>query len=212
MRLGDVDVEYDVVLVVGKGGRERALPFSNRTGEAIDQYLRARARHAYADLEWFLIGRKGRVTASGIAQFLRRRGRGSRDREPARPPSSPHRRPSLAQPGRRRNRPHAVVGLDVSGDAATLRRLGRGRARPRGPSGPFASRPAVADEGSPVERGRQSGEVDAPLVEGVPGAGPLARLGRSGHAGAPTGMPMRGRRRCARGRTGHSRGRCRPCP
>ena len=54
MRLGDVDLEYDVVLVVGKGGRELALPFSNRTGEAIDQYLRARARarHAHADLEW----------------------------------------------------------------------------------------------------------------------------------------------------------------
>jgi site-specific recombinase XerD len=27
MRLGDVNFEYDVVIVVGKGGRERALPF-----------------------------------------------------------------------------------------------------------------------------------------------------------------------------------------
>jgi site-specific recombinase XerC len=36
MRLGDVDFEYDVVLVVGNGGRERALPFGNRTGKAID--------------------------------------------------------------------------------------------------------------------------------------------------------------------------------
>jgi site-specific recombinase XerD len=75
MRLGDVNFEYDVVLVVGKGGRERALPFGNRTGKAIDQYLRARARHPHADLEWFWIGRKGRVTASGVAQLLRRRGR-----------------------------------------------------------------------------------------------------------------------------------------
>ena len=75
MRLGDVNFEYDVVLVMGKGGRERALPFGNRTGKAIDQYLRARARHPHADLEWFWIGRKGRVTPSGIAQLLRRRGR-----------------------------------------------------------------------------------------------------------------------------------------
>jgi site-specific recombinase XerD len=75
MRLGDVNFEYDVILVVGKGGRERALPFGNRTGKAIDQYLRARARHPHAELEWFWIGRKGRVTASGIAQLLRRRGR-----------------------------------------------------------------------------------------------------------------------------------------
>jgi site-specific recombinase XerD len=75
MRLGDLNFEYDVVIVAGKGGRERALPFGNRTGKALDQYLRARARHHHHDLEWFWIGRKGRVTASGIAQLLRRRGR-----------------------------------------------------------------------------------------------------------------------------------------
>jgi site-specific recombinase XerD len=75
MRVDDVDFEYDVVRVVGKGGRERALPFGRRTGQALDQYLRARARHPHADLEWFWIGKKGRVTASGIAQLLRRRGR-----------------------------------------------------------------------------------------------------------------------------------------
>jgi site-specific recombinase XerD len=75
MRLGDLDFEYDVVIVTGKGGRERALPFGNRTGKALDQYLRARARHPHAEQEWFWIGRKGRVTDSGIAQLLRRRGR-----------------------------------------------------------------------------------------------------------------------------------------
>ena len=45
MRLGDLNFEYGVVVVVGKGSRERALPFGNRTGKALDQYLRARARH-----------------------------------------------------------------------------------------------------------------------------------------------------------------------
>jgi site-specific recombinase XerD len=74
MRLGDLNFEYDVVVVIGKGGRERALPFGNRTGKALDQYLRARARHPHHGLEWFWIGRKGRITASGIAQLLRRRG------------------------------------------------------------------------------------------------------------------------------------------
>jgi site-specific recombinase XerD len=75
MRLGDLNFEYDVVIVVGKGGRERALPFGNKTGKALDQYLRARARHPHHELGWFWIGRKGRVTGSGIAQLLRRRGR-----------------------------------------------------------------------------------------------------------------------------------------
>jgi site-specific recombinase XerD len=75
MRLGDLNFEYDVVIVTGKGGRDRALPFGNKTGKALDQYLRARARHPHAELGWFWIGRKGRVTDSGIAQLLRRRGR-----------------------------------------------------------------------------------------------------------------------------------------
>jgi site-specific recombinase XerD len=75
MRLGDLNFEYDVVIVTGKGGRDRALPFGHRTGKALDQYLRARTRQPHADLEWFWIGRKGRVTDSGIAQLLRRRGR-----------------------------------------------------------------------------------------------------------------------------------------
>jgi site-specific recombinase XerD len=75
MRLGDLDFEYGVVRVVGKGGRDRALPFGTKTAKALDQYLRASARHPHAELEWFWIGRKGRVTASGIAQLLRRRGR-----------------------------------------------------------------------------------------------------------------------------------------
>jgi integrase len=132
MRLGDVDFEYDVVLVVGKGGRERALPFGNRTGKAIDQYLRARARHPHADLEWFWIG------LQGARNRLRHRvapsppGSGSRNRKSARPPSSLHLRPSLARPGWRRNRPHAVGGLDVSGDATAPRSPTSAPARPIG--------------------------------------------------------------------------------
>jgi site-specific recombinase XerC len=75
MQLGDVDFDYDVVRVIGKGGRERALPFGRNAARALDRYLRARARHTHADLEWLWIGKFGRVTASGIRQILRRRGR-----------------------------------------------------------------------------------------------------------------------------------------
>jgi site-specific recombinase XerD len=60
----------------GRQGRPRAGPAVRQPDrQGIDQYLRARARHAHADLEWFWIGRKGRVAASGIAQLLRRRSR-----------------------------------------------------------------------------------------------------------------------------------------
>lgn len=61
--------------MLGKGGRQRALPFGRRTAQALDRYLRIRARHPRADLEWLWIGKFGRITESGIAQVLRRRGR-----------------------------------------------------------------------------------------------------------------------------------------
>jgi len=39
----------DVLLVLGKGRRERALPFGHKAGEALERYLRVRARHKHAD-------------------------------------------------------------------------------------------------------------------------------------------------------------------
>jgi site-specific recombinase XerC len=75
MRVEDIDFGYDVVRVLGKGGRQRALPLGKKAVQALDRYLRARARHPYADLEWLWIGKKGRVTDSGIRQLLLRRGR-----------------------------------------------------------------------------------------------------------------------------------------
>jgi site-specific recombinase XerC len=75
MRLTDLDFDLQFALVLGKGGRQRALPFGRRTAQALDCYLRVRARHPHADLQWLWIGKFGRITESGIAQILRRRGR-----------------------------------------------------------------------------------------------------------------------------------------
>jgi integrase len=72
--LADVDLELDVLLVLGKGRRERTLPFGRRAGEALDRYLRARARHNQAALPWLWLGRKGRLTEWGLVMMLRRRG------------------------------------------------------------------------------------------------------------------------------------------
>jgi site-specific recombinase XerD len=58
----------------GKGRRERALPFGRRAALALDRYLRARARHPQAHLDWLWLGKKGGLTASGLAQMLERRG------------------------------------------------------------------------------------------------------------------------------------------
>ena len=44
LKLAHVDLDLDVLLVLGKGRRERALPFGHKAGAALDRYLRARAR------------------------------------------------------------------------------------------------------------------------------------------------------------------------
>jgi site-specific recombinase XerD len=75
MRVEDVDFDYSVVWVRGKGGRDRALPFGRKTAQALDRYLRARARHRYAAAAALWLGPKGPITDSGVAQLVRRRGR-----------------------------------------------------------------------------------------------------------------------------------------
>jgi site-specific recombinase XerD len=75
LRLEDLDLEHDVALVVGKGRRERALPFGRKSAVALDRYLRVRSRHPHAASPWLWLGHKGPLTANGLAQMLGRRGR-----------------------------------------------------------------------------------------------------------------------------------------
>ena len=60
---------------MGKGRRERALPFGRTTAVALDRYLRVRTRHKDAALPWLWLGFKGRLTAWGLVRMLRRRSR-----------------------------------------------------------------------------------------------------------------------------------------
>jgi site-specific recombinase XerD len=74
LKLADVDLELDVLLVLGKGRRERTLPYGRKAGEALDRYLRARSRHKDAELPWLWLGKRGRLTEWGLVMMLRRRG------------------------------------------------------------------------------------------------------------------------------------------
>ena len=74
VKLADVDLDLEVITVLGKGRRLRSLPFGHRAGVALDRYLRARTRHRHARLDWLWLGPRGRLTDSGMAQMLRRRG------------------------------------------------------------------------------------------------------------------------------------------
>lgn len=69
-----VDLDDDVVIVMGKGGRPRACPFGAKTARALDRYLRARAKHRLSHLPNLWLTRFGGMSASGIAQMVRRRG------------------------------------------------------------------------------------------------------------------------------------------
>ncbi len=74
MQLEDMDFGYNVVWVRGKGGRDRAVPFGRKAAQALDRYMRARARHRQKASPALWIGPKGPITDSGIAQIVRRRG------------------------------------------------------------------------------------------------------------------------------------------
>ena len=76
LKLADIDLDvHDVIHVMGKGSRPRAVPFGSKTGTALDRYLRERAKHPLAKLPNLWVGgRGGPMTESGIAQMLRRRG------------------------------------------------------------------------------------------------------------------------------------------
>lgn len=70
-------MDLDVAVVVGKGRRPRSCPFGARTGQALDRYLRKRARHREArdPALWLGEKNKGALTPSGIAQIVKRCGR-----------------------------------------------------------------------------------------------------------------------------------------
>ena len=73
LRLDAVDLDSDVAVVTGKGRRPRACPFGAKTGQAIDRYLRLRAKHPAAATPWLWLGAKGRMTDSGIFRMVKRR-------------------------------------------------------------------------------------------------------------------------------------------
>ncbi len=74
LKVEDIDFEQDVAYVVGKGSRPRACPFGAKTAQALDRYLRERSRRPDAALAWLWLGKKGRLSDSGILQMIRRRG------------------------------------------------------------------------------------------------------------------------------------------
>lgn len=76
LTLDDVDLELDVIHVLGKGRRPRVIPFSSKTGQALSRYLRVRHQDRWGSHAKLWLAEKGRgpLTANGIKLMLRRRG------------------------------------------------------------------------------------------------------------------------------------------
>jgi site-specific recombinase XerD len=73
LTLHDVDLDRQQLVTVVKGRHTQVKFFGARTAQALDRYERARRRHRLADLDWFWLSLKGRLSASGIRQMVKRR-------------------------------------------------------------------------------------------------------------------------------------------
>jgi len=72
--LDDLDLDDQVVTVLGKGRRPRVLAYGRKTALALDRYLRVRASHPHAAVPNLWIGRNGAMTPSGVFQVVADRG------------------------------------------------------------------------------------------------------------------------------------------
>jgi site-specific recombinase XerC len=70
---GSVDLDLQEIAVVGKGRKERSVPFGDRTALAVDRYDRLRRRHPLAGSPVYWLGKRGPLTASGVRQAILRR-------------------------------------------------------------------------------------------------------------------------------------------
>lgn len=73
LKTDDVDFDNDTVLVLGKGGRMRSVPFGRKAARDIDRYLRARQSHRDARSPHLWLGKSGPMTGSGMYQVLQDR-------------------------------------------------------------------------------------------------------------------------------------------
>jgi len=73
LRLEDVNLDDQVLIVMGKGRRPRGVPFGDKTVASLDRYLRIRSRHRLAHRDELWLGKAGPLSDSGLRQILIRR-------------------------------------------------------------------------------------------------------------------------------------------
>jgi site-specific recombinase XerD len=73
LKLEAVDLDRQQLLTVTKGQHLSVKYYGAKAAQALDRYERSRRRHRYASLPWLWLGPKGRLSASGVSQAVRRR-------------------------------------------------------------------------------------------------------------------------------------------
>lgn len=71
----DVDMDAEVLFVLGKGRKPRVVPFGARTAKALDRYLRERRRHPHAIELRLWLTQRGGMSTDGLDERLRVRAR-----------------------------------------------------------------------------------------------------------------------------------------
>jgi site-specific recombinase XerD len=69
--LEHLDLDAESVVVTGKGARLRAAYFGAKTGQALDRYIRERARHPHTSSAALFLGQRGRFTPDGVRERLK---------------------------------------------------------------------------------------------------------------------------------------------
>jgi site-specific recombinase XerD len=74
LRVADLRMAGRSVMVMGKGQKQREVPFGRETSKALSRYLRAHQAHRLASTGMLWLGSRGlALTPNGIAQMVRRR-------------------------------------------------------------------------------------------------------------------------------------------
>lgn len=75
LTLDDLDLEREIVFVMGKGSRPRAVPYGSATAQCIDRYLRVRSAHPHGrKTNRLLLAERGPMSADGVRWRLEVRG------------------------------------------------------------------------------------------------------------------------------------------
>jgi len=74
LTLEDLNLAAGEASVMGKGAKGRTVAYGNKTGQALDRYLRSRRTHKATEDSALWLGVRGPLGTSGLTQMLRRRG------------------------------------------------------------------------------------------------------------------------------------------